>query len=114
MFELESLKQEFDGRDKRLCQLLEDRNQAAQVMQEASQTTKVNNQLTKEIHENKHEKITLNSQLLEEKRKNKEFESLLHDNYEKHLLAKEQVQALQREVQEERDVRVKIEVIGPG
>ena len=42
---------------------------------------------------------------MEEKRKVKEFESLLHENYEKQIATKDQTSALQRQLQEERETK---------
>ena len=50
----------------------------------------------------------LNSQLTEEKRKQKEFEALLHENYEKNLSSREENSFLQRQLQEERNNRVQV------
>ena len=107
-FELENLRQEFSGRDKRLNQLLDDRNHVDHVLKEATHTSKANNELRKEIQDLKNEKLSLNSQLLEEKRKVKEFESLLHENYERQLETKDNVTSLQRLLQEERQMKTEL------
>lgn len=51
-------------------------------------------------------KLAINSQLLDEKNKRREFESLLRDNYEKDLTSKEESTALHRQILEERNDRV--------
>lgn len=59
----------------------------------------------RENQELKNEKWTLNSQLLDEKRKRNEFEALLQENYEKQIAVEDQTSALQRQLQEERESR---------
>ncbi|XP_066915412.1 uncharacterized protein [Clytia hemisphaerica] len=106
--EFENLQQQFSGRDKRLSQLLDDRNHVEHVLQEANHASKANNELRKEIQDLKNDKMTLNSQLLDEKRKVKEFESLLHENYERQLETKDSVTSLQRQLQEERQMKTEL------
>ena len=83
-------------------QLLDDRNHIEQVLQDASQTKSLNNELNREVQDLKDDKLNMSTQLMEEKRKVKEFESLLHENYEKQLSTKDTVTILQQQVQEER------------
>ena len=104
-YELDTLKSDFNGRDKRLTQLLDDRSHVEQILQEAALTSRSNSELKKDMHQLKREKLDMTSLLTEETRKVKEFETLLHENYEKQLLIQNQVTSLQSQLQEERNAK---------
>lgn len=104
-YELDGLRQDFNGRDKRLTQLLDDRTHVEQIRQEAAQTEKINSELKREAHQLRKESINFNAQLGEEKCKTKDLEALLHENYEKQILVQDQLTSLQNQLQEERNAR---------
>ncbi|XP_057303242.1 kinectin-like isoform X1 [Hydractinia symbiolongicarpus] len=106
VFEFEKLQNDVLEYENRLSELGYEKTQLQEALSDVNGEARQVMILQKEIQELKNEKMAINSQLLDEKSKRREFESLLRDNYEKDLTSKEESSALHKQILEERNNRM--------